>query len=523
MTAEFADIQVERSRATVLSKRVFTSGDWLLFSGLSLLRIGALAWFFFFCFKPMGWWKSEKMTFASASALLLIGLAGNHLRWLALPAMKRPVLMKPSQSLRVAAVTTCVPDLEPDEMIATTLQALVSLDYPHDTWLLDEGNSPSMQELCRSLAVQYFSRSGLSQYQLDSGPFAARSKHGNYNAWLDLVGFAKYDVMIGFDSDHVPAPEYASSVLGFFEDARVAYVQLPQVYRNQAASFIARGAAEETYFYYSATEMASYGVGEPVLTGCHNAQRLSALKEFGGLPDHAAEDLLQTVYYRRRGWRGVYVPEILATGLAPETWAGYLAQQVRWACSLLDIKFRHLSVLEGAFSSDSLIELLQGFGYLQDAVLAVGTLALFVVLLTTGIGKLTFEHLASYKLMALLLVMFITDLFRQRFYLQPGTESGIHWRAGLLRIAKWPFLLKALWLVIRNKPFQYVVTPKIRSVASRRMLLLPHATIAAVVSAAWLVGMRTGAIRDGGVHLCAATMVALSVGLIASEARHRRG
>jgi len=120
-------------------------------------------------------------------------------------------------------------------------------------------------------------------------------------------------------------------------------------------------------------------------------------------------------------------------------------------------------------------------------------------------------------------VMFITDLFRQRFYLQPGTESGIHWRAGLLRIAKWPFLLKALWLVIRNKPFQYVVTPKIRSVASRRMLLLPHATIAAVVSAAWLVGMRTGAIRDGGVHLCAATMVALSVGLIASETRHRRG
>ena len=37
---------------------------------------------------------------------------------------------------------------------------------------------------------------------------------------------------------------------------------------------------------------------------------------------------------------GVYVPEILARGLTPVDWTGYLVQQRRWAGSVLDIKLR---------------------------------------------------------------------------------------------------------------------------------------------------------------------------------------
>jgi Glycosyltransferase like family 2 len=523
MRTEASDIQTGQDRELVLSERVFTTGDWLLFSGLSVLRIGALAWFFVYWFEPTGWWDSEKFSFAGASALLLIGLAGNQLRWIALPLMKRPIPMEPRQGLRVAVVTTCVPYIEPLEMLDTTLRAMVSLDYPHDTWLLDEGDSPSVRDLCRSIGVRHFSRHGLPHYQRESGRFTARSKHGNYNAWLQEVGFEQYDVLIAFDPDHVAAPEFASSVLGFFEDERIAYVQAPQVYRNQSASLIARGAAEETYAYYSATEMASYGVGEPVLTGCHNAHRLSALREFGGFPDHTAEDLLQTLYYRIRGWHGVYVPTVLATGLAPEEWASYLTQQLRWARSVLDIKFRHFHALRGSPSRETLIELLQGFGYLQDAFLAVGSLALFVPLLAAGIGRATFEHLGSPDFGALLALMFSSDMFRQRFYLQPKTETGIHWCAGLLRLAKWPFLLKAFWLVVRNQQFQYVVTPKTRSASSSRMLLRAHGAVVVLVASAWVVGVLVGQVHGWLVHIWAAAIIALSVGLILSETQHRNG
>jgi cellulose synthase/poly-beta-1,6-N-acetylglucosamine synthase-like glycosyltransferase len=517
MTTDASEIEPRACGSVVRSERVFRSGDRLFFSVLSLVRLAAVALFFFDWLLPTSWWSSDKLIFTCATALLLAALLGNQIRWLALPAMKRPLPMQAKQGLRVAAVTTCVPSVEPPEMIRATLHAMVMLDYPHDTWLLDEGDTDAMRDLCTSLGVRHFSRKGQPRYQCKAGQFAAHSKHGNYNAWLSEVGFANYDVMLASDPDHILQPEFASSLLGYFGDPQIAYVQSPQVYRNQNASLVARGAAEETYAYYSATEMASFAQGAPVLVGCHNAQRLSALREFGGLPDHAAEDLLQTVYYRRRGWQGVYVPKILATGLAPVDWSGYLTQQVRWARSVFDIKFRHLPSLTRTPSAKSLVEFLQGFGYLQDAVIASGTLALVVMALSVGTGQSILERLASWQFMLLLATLFITDFYCQRFYLQPAAEAGVHWSAAVLRLAKWPFTLKALWLVIRNRSFQYVVTPKAVTSASGSRLLIPHGSIAVVVIAAWILGISKGVFQSQLVRMCAVALVAVSVGLIAIE------
>lgn len=523
MKTEVTGIEADPTHSSTESKRVFSPFDWLTFSLLSSLRLGALVWFLLYWFSPAGWWGSEKYTFVGATLLLTIGLVGNSLRWMALPHMKRPVAKKLRPGLRVAAVTTCVPLLEPPELVETTLRSMLALDYPHDTWLLDEGNSIEMQELCGRLGVRHFSRAAVPYYQSEAGQFAARTKHGNYNAWLHQHGFGQYDFMLAFDPDQVPCSEYASSVLGYFDDERVAYVQTPQAYRNQKESLVARGAAEETYAYYSITEMASFAAGAPVLTGCHNAQRLSALKEYGGLPDHPAEDLLQTVYYRLRGWHGVYVPKVLVTGLAPEGWTGYLNQQIRWARSVLDIKIRRLMADSGPFSLKSGIELLQGFGYLQDAILAAGSLVLLIPLLTAGIGRITFERLMSLRFVLLLVVIIATDWYRQRFYLRPEIEAGLHWRAAVLRAAKWPFVWKALGMIVRKGPFDYVVTPKVKAEQSSRMLLIPHGTLAALIGAAWVIGVQRGLTLGLPTHLCAASIIALSIGLVALEALPKYG
>jgi cellulose synthase/poly-beta-1,6-N-acetylglucosamine synthase-like glycosyltransferase len=507
---------MEGAREDFCSERIFGAGDWILFSVLSLLRIAAIGWFlFFWLFFPS--WHDDALIFATTTLLLLVGLFGNQLRWISLPYMKRPLPVKAEPGLRVAAVTTCVPTLEPAEMVEATLRAMKSMDYPHDTWLLDEGDSSTMRDLCHSLGVRHFSRKDQPRYQSESGRFETHSKHGNYNAWLHEVGFAQYDYMLAFDPDHTPLPDYASSVLGHFQDGRVAYVQTPQVYRNQSASLVSRGAAEETYAYNSVTEMAAFSAGAPVLIGCHNAQRLAALRDFGGLPDHAAEDLLQTVYYRQVGWRGVYVPRVLATGLAPQDWPGYLTQQIRWSRSVLDIKFRHLSVPRQLRSVKSGIELLQGFGYLQDAVLALGTLTLLVTALVSGRGVATFDHLGGRPFVFLVAVIFLSDFFRQHFYLQPKIEMGVHWRAGLLRLAKWPFTVAAIWQVVRNRPFRYVVTPKVTSSPGRRRLLIPHGLIALLLIAAWVTGYRLGVPQSRVVELCAAVVIVLSITLILLE------
>ena len=60
-------------------------------------------------------------------------------------------------------------------------------------------------------------------------------------------------------------PHFLTSALGYFGDSSVGFVQAPQVYYNQDASFVARGAAEETYGFYSVHDMASYSAGHPII------------------------------------------------------------------------------------------------------------------------------------------------------------------------------------------------------------------------------------------------------------------
>ena len=99
-----------------------------------------------------------------------------------------------------------MPERSPSRRCWKRPYALVTLDYPHDTWVLDEGDEDRVKALCLRLGAKHFSRKNLSHYQTDSGLFQSRSKHGNYNAWLYEIGFKRYDIITAFDPDHVPQP-----------------------------------------------------------------------------------------------------------------------------------------------------------------------------------------------------------------------------------------------------------------------------------------------------------------------------
>ena len=85
---------------------------------------------------------------------------------------------RPAAGLRVAFITTFVPASESLDMLRRTLRAMLAADYPHDTWLLDEGNTPEVRALCRRLGVRHFSRHGIAEYNTARGRFLARTKAG---------------------------------------------------------------------------------------------------------------------------------------------------------------------------------------------------------------------------------------------------------------------------------------------------------------------------------------------------------
>lgn len=500
-----------RSEPRVQTRRVFTGWDYLLFTLLTgLTYLASVSWLLHWC--SYGDWRVHPLVFGGITWLILSRWATQQVRWWVLPSMRRPVPMTARAGWRVGVATTFVPGAESIAMLAATVRALVAMDYPHDTWVLDEGDDPPVKALCTRLGAFHFSRKAIPGYHTPTGPFQARSKHGNYNAWLDAIGFTRYDILVAFDPDHVPVPPFLTAVLGYFDDPEVGYVQAAQAYYNQRASFIARGAAEETYAYYSSVQMAAYALGYPIVTGCHTTHRVTALQDVGGFAPHEADDLLLTLLYRARGWRGVYVPQILARGLTPVDWPGYLQQQLRWARSVLDIKLRRYGPLARHLAcSERLTSFLHGWGYLQGltTVLSIGLMASMLV---TGVVPAAVNGQTAWAASGVGVVWLLCDLYRQRFYLDWRQEWGWPWRAGVLQWAKWPSLLLALAHVLGNRQRPYVLTRKDQGGPRHSGVQLfrwfwPQQLGAVVLGTAWIIGIMGGRPLHPFVQVAAAVAI----------------
>ncbi|HET6646675.1 MAG TPA: glycosyltransferase, partial [Pyrinomonadaceae bacterium] len=424
-------------------------------------------------------------------------------RWLTLPLMRVPNPIPAAPGWRIAVAVTFVPGAESIEMLEKTVKALIEIDYPHDTWVLDEGDDAEVHELCKRHGARHFSRRHILRYQTESGPFKSQTKYGNYNAWLAEHGYSGYDLVAAFDSDHIPHPDYLHQVLGYFADETVAYVQPAQAYYNQHASFIAAAAAEETYAYYSSTQMTSFAVGFPILVGCHNTHRVTALRQIGGFAPHEADDMVMTLLYRASGWRGVYVPQILARGLTPVDWPSYLKQQRRWARSVLDFKIRvfpryasRLPLLE------RVLTYLHGLYYLQGPFTALQISLLLFMLVTnlvpTGNGIFFLLQTGS-----IWLTVLICDFYQQRFFLDRRSEFGWHWRSAFVGLVKWPYFMLAFADAIRGKYGVYPITYKTPASRNATGFAITHAALLVLIGTAWVINFFSGAAEFIPLHIAA--------------------
>jgi len=315
----------------------------------------------------------------------------------------------------------------------------------------------------------------------------------------------------------VPEPTFLHEVLGYFDDPRVGYVQAAQAYYNRRASFIARGAAEETYAYYSATQMASYALGLPIVTGCHTAHRVAALQEVGGFAPHDADDLLITYHYRAAGWQGVYVPKIRARGLTPVDWAGYLTQQRRWARSVLDIKFRRYPRLAGHLPRQArVLGFLHGLYYLQGLTTGIG-IGLLASMLASGAVPQFLTDGTLWRLLGLYAAMQMAEFYQQRFFLGGWNERGLHWRAGLLQLAKWPYVGLALLEVLLGRRHAYGITRKVRTSAPSAMVIRAHLPVVMLLGLAWLTGVSGRGAIPVALHLWTAGTVVATFALMWTE------
>ncbi len=217
---------------------------------------------------------------------------------------------------------------EPVDIIRKTIEAAIAIDYPHKTFVLDDGKRPEIKEIAESLGAIYRSREKNTH-----------AKAGNLNYGLT---HSTADFIAVFDADHIPQREALDKLLAFMGDSHVAMVQTPQDFYNINALQFIDGKKDRTLwseqsFFYSTVQVCNNKVNSTTGLGTGVAYRRQAIDEIGGIPEETiTEDLHTSLRLQKAGWLTKYISEAVAYGLAAVDVTEFYTTRKRWCHGNLD-------------------------------------------------------------------------------------------------------------------------------------------------------------------------------------------
>lgn len=231
------------------------------------------------------------------------------------PRWRRPPA-DPTSTLDVF-VTVCGEDVD---MVEATLIGALDIEYPHNTYVLNDGriadrsNWREIEALCRRLGVPCFTRTS-----------GSKGKAGNLNFALPLTSG---EVVVVIDADHLARPDLADFVLGWFEYPGVALVTTHQQFQIDAEDRLGHREA----LFYQAIQPAKDADNAAFSCGNGAAYSRRAIESLGGFSEwNLVEDLHTSYELHARGWHTIYQPTPVTIGTAPDTAAELVAQRLRWA------------------------------------------------------------------------------------------------------------------------------------------------------------------------------------------------
>ena len=323
--------------------------------------------------------------------------------------------------------------------VRRTVEAALAMQGRHRTWVLDDGHSDEVRDLAAELGAWYVRR--LSSHG---------AKAGNINHALSIAKGAYFAV---FDADFAPKPTFLKETLPFFGDDAVAFVQTPQAYGN-LNTVIARGAAYMQTVFYRFIQPGRNRFNAAFCVGTNVIFRRSAIDEIGGIhTDSKSEDVWTALTLHERGWRSIFIPDVLAVGDAPETVEAYSRQQLRWATGGFEILFRH-----NPLSPRRTLTADQRIQYFVTAAFYLTGICPLLLLLVPPL-EIYFEL----RPMNLDITIWTWALYYAGFYLMQivlawFAVGSFRWETLTLATVSFPIYCKALWNVLTGKDVGWHVT-----------------------------------------------------------------
>jgi cellulose synthase/poly-beta-1,6-N-acetylglucosamine synthase-like glycosyltransferase len=330
--------------ATHSLKNYTLGGQLLLITNVQVMIFGAI-W--------GGWFVSTMPVSDTTRTLMLIsyplfvpaffvGLFQTVEQW---EVLCRKIWLRPRKPLPVGPrsyypkvslhVPTCS---EPPELVIATLDTLANLNYPNFEVLVIDNNTKDpdlwrpLEAHCRTLGKRF------RFFHLQEWPGA---KAGALNFAITKVA-PDAELIAVIDSDYQADPDFLASLVGYFDNPKMGFVQTPHDYREWEDSPYLRMCYWE-YKCFFETKMVSLNERDAALTvGTMCVLRRQALEEAGGWAEWCAtEDSELSIRIHSLGYSSVYLPFTFGRGLIPETFFGYKKQRFRWTIGPVQELKRH--------------------------------------------------------------------------------------------------------------------------------------------------------------------------------------
>ena len=245
------------------------------------------------------------------------------------------------------SVTVQLPIYNERYVARRLLEAVGALDYPIDRLeiqVLDDSTDDTTEIIAesterlraRGLRVRHLRRDTRTGFK--AGALAAG------------LGEARGEFIAIFDADFVPPADFLLSTIPHFADPKAAAVQARWGHLNRGFSLLTEAQSLGIDGHFG-VEQSARCWGNLLLNfnGTAGVWRASAIRDAGGWAhDTLTEDLDLSYRAQLRGWRILYLPDVVCPAEVPALITGFKSQQRRWAKGSIQTALKLLPAVFGA-------------------------------------------------------------------------------------------------------------------------------------------------------------------------------
>jgi len=229
----------------------------------AVLGVNYVAWRWLFSVHWGAWWIAVPLVIAETYSLidsLLFGLTMWRLK-------DRGAAPPPPPDVTVDVFITSYN--EPVDLVMRTARAAKAIRYPHETWVLDDGNREEMRLACEAEGIGWITR---------SSAWADRPRHAKAGNLNNALLATEGEFLLILDADQVPLPEILDHTLGYFTDEQMALVQTPQWFVNVPES---DPLGSQAPLFYGPIQQGKDGWNAAFFCGSNAVIRREALMQLG--------------------------------------------------------------------------------------------------------------------------------------------------------------------------------------------------------------------------------------------------